>query len=57
VPSASAKIVFESKRDGNYEIYVMDDDGSNIQRLTNNLLGDYSPRWSPDGKQIVFLGE
>ena len=51
----NAKIVFRSKRDGNYEIYVMDDDGSNLRRLTNNPLSDSGPRWSPDGKHIVFM--
>lgn len=54
VPIANAKIVFRSNRDGNSEIYVMNDDGSNIRRLTNNPLSDGRPRWSPDGKQIVF---
>ncbi len=53
-PIANAKIVFRSNRDGNSEIYVMNDDGSNIRRLTNNPLSDGRPRWSPDGKQIVF---
>ena len=30
------KIAFISDREGNYEIYVMDADGSNQQNLTNN---------------------
>lgn len=54
VTTASAKIVFQSNRDGNYEIYVMDDDGSNMHRLTDNTTYDGYPRWSPDGKQILF---
>ena len=49
-----AKIVFQSNRGGNSEIYVMNDDGSHLRRLTNNLLSDTNPRWSPDGKQIAF---
>ena len=51
---AQAQIVFSSKRDGNAEIYVMDADGGNQQRLTNNPDGDWEPSWSPDGKRIVF---
>ena len=55
------RIVFFSNRDGHVmggiptsEIYVMDADGKNQQRLTNNPDGDLSPSWSPDGKRIVF---
>ena len=51
---AQAQIVFYSDRDGNAEIYVMDADGGNQRRLTNNPASDHSPSWSPDGKRIVF---
>ena len=49
-----AKIVFLSLRDGNFEIYKMDTNGRNKTRLTRNETDDYSPVWSPDGKQIAF---
>ena len=49
-----AQIAFSSDRDGNWEIYVMDADGRNPRRLTNNSAGDGNPSWSPDGKRIVF---
>lgn len=51
---AQAKIVFTSSRDGNREIYVMNDDGTRVQRLTHNKFRDKNPTWSPDGKQIAF---
>jgi len=48
------KIAFESLRDGDYEIYVMNADGSGQTRLTNFGLPDKEPAWSPDGSKIVF---
>jgi len=48
------KIAFVSDRDGNWEIYVMNADGSEQKRLTNNHAYDWFPSWSPDGKKIVF---
>ena len=54
---AQAQITFVSHRDGNPEIYVMDADGGNQRRLTNNRHDDWSPSWSPDGKRIVFSSE
>ena len=39
------------------EIYVMDVDGKNQRRLTNNHHDDWDPSWSPDGKRIVFTSE
>ena len=52
--SRGTKIVFTSTRDGNEEIYVMDGDGRNQVRLTDNPAEDYDPAWSPDGLRIVF---
>ncbi len=55
------RIAFMSNRDGGrpdidaeYEIYVMDADGTNIQRLTHRPGADGNPDWSPDGTKIVF---
>lgn len=42
-----AKIALVSNRDGNFEIYVMDADGTGQTRLTNNTLPDVSPSWQP----------
>jgi Tol biopolymer transport system component len=50
----AGKIAFESERDGNIEIYVMDADGSSQTRLTNNPTDDNDPAWSADGQKIAF---
>jgi len=48
------RIAFGSARDGNYEIYIMNADGTNQIRLTDHPAYDMSPGWSPDGKHIIF---
>jgi ABC-type sugar transport system substrate-binding protein len=48
-------IAFDSDRDGNREIYVMDPDGKNTVNLTNNPADDFGPAWSPDGQEIAFV--
>ena len=57
------RIAFVSTRDfpgitGNinrgFEIYVMNADGSNQVRLTNNEFSDSNPSWSPDSGKITF---
>jgi TolB protein len=67
-----ARIVFSSLRDStgcsttgavvtctqyNREIYVMDADGSNVVRLTDDPAEDGAPAWSPDGSQIAFQSD
>ena len=49
-----SKIVFQSTRDGQPEIYVMNANGSGQTRLTNNPSWDTAPVWSPDGTKILF---
>jgi len=54
-------IAFTSNRDaptspqqGAFEVYLMNPDGTNVRRLTDNTDGEAFPNLSPDGKRIVF---
>jgi TolB protein len=38
----------------NSEIYMMNPDGTDQTRLTNNDAIDINPSWSPDGEKIAF---
>lgn len=55
--ATNGKIAFTDLGDGNYEsyeIYIMDVDGGNKKKLTNNNVTDQCPQWSPDGSKIIF---
>src|SRR4030095_2852220 len=53
--SPDGRIFFTSERCARREIYVMNADGSNVQRFTT--VGAISPVWSPDGSKIAFVSE
>ena len=56
-PKSGYRIAFDSDRDGNIEIYAMDQDGSHQQRLTHTAgKGKYNmaAAWSPDRRKIAF---
>jgi formylglycine-generating enzyme required for sulfatase activity len=52
--SGGGVIAFTSERDGEGDIYVMNGDGSDQRRLTDDPAYDAWPTWSPDGSQIAF---
>ena len=51
------RIVFYSNRDGSYELYSMNADGSDVVRLTNTPAEEREvfPAVSPDGSKILFV--
>ena len=48
-------VLFETNRDGNPEIYLMNSDGSQPINLTNHPDTDNYAAWSPDGTRIAFM--
>ena len=51
------KILFTSARDGNYEVYMMNPDGSEQTNLTQHRADDRGAVWSPTGEQILFVSD
>jgi Tol biopolymer transport system component len=49
-----SRIAYVTDKDGNTELYVMNVDGSNAQRLTNTPATEGAPSWTPDGTRIVY---
>lgn len=48
------QIAFASDRDGAWEIYLMDWDGSNQRRITRHNGLSILPSWSPDNERMVY---
>src|SRR3989441_273155 len=47
-------IAFHSNRNGDFDIYTMNADGTGVTQLTNNAFPEFDPIWSPDGKRLAF---
>jgi len=47
-------VAFESHRDGNWEIYIIELESGEVRRVTNHLAYDGAPVWSPDGRYLAF---
>lgn len=47
-------IIFTSNKNGQQQIYAMNEDGTNIVRVTDSNFRNHGPRWSRDGNSIIF---
>ena len=50
-------IAYVSARDGDWEIYLIDADGKNERRITNDIGRSIQPAFSPDGRHLVFVSD
>jgi hypothetical protein len=54
-PGINGRIVFVGQESGDYDIYSVNVDGTNLVNLTNNTgHADLFPQWSPDGQRIAY---
>jgi TolB protein len=51
------KIAFMSNRESNWDIYVVNDDGSGLVRLTWGQANEGLPVWSPDGRALAYVSD
>jgi dipeptidyl aminopeptidase/acylaminoacyl peptidase len=57
VRKVGSRIAFATERDGNSEVYVMNENGGGLVNLSKNPAPDLRPRWSPDARRILFASE
>jgi hypothetical protein len=56
---SGTKLAFANDRNGHFELYTMQFDGTALRRITTGSpgLSDFRPRWSPRGNDIAFVRE
>src|SRR5262249_25622316 len=47
-------VAFGSKRNGNWDIFIVPSAGGNVQQLTYHMADEVPQGWSPDGSRILF---
>ncbi|HEX7329957.1 MAG TPA: hypothetical protein VF290_00570 [Pyrinomonadaceae bacterium] len=52
--TTKGRITFVANINGNWELFMMDGDGTDPVQLTQTAVDERSPTFSPDGKQIAY---
>ncbi len=54
-PLYQGQLAFNSNRDGHYEIWLVNSDGTGLRQLTDGGQGErLGPAWSPDGTRLIY---
>jgi Tol biopolymer transport system component len=48
------RLLIGSDRAGNHDVWLASRDRRDLVRLTSDPAPEWGPRWSPDGKTILF---
>lgn len=51
------RIAYAADPEGNFDIYTMKEDGTDVHSLTSSPLDETDPGWYPEGKNIVYTRE
>jgi Tol biopolymer transport system component len=52
------RLVFSTNRNlGQWDLYVMNPNGSSVGQIDSSLANDLWPNWSPDGTTLVFQSD
>ena len=54
---AGTKIVFQSNRDGRWQVYEYNLTDSSVNRLITSDANDENPVWSPDSAGVIFVSD
>jgi TolB protein len=52
--SDGSRFIYSSKSTGNYEIYTCKINGTDVQQLTNTIIDEWFPSWSPDDSLFAY---
>lgn len=53
--SSGLQIVYSAMKDGDFDIWLMNSDGTNKRQITDETGDAVKPAWSPDGGTIAFV--
>jgi hypothetical protein len=48
------RIAFSSNREGSFDLFLMDADGTGLRRLTTDPGTEGEPAWTPDGSRLIY---
>lgn len=55
--AGDGSILFRSGRDGRFDVYLMNGNGTNVRRVTDDPGAEVFPVISPDGRQVAFASD